>query len=477
MMDLLASRPRTTREISDAVKSRSKPVNHLIDLEVYFKTADFVGLQASVYRQEENWQERFRVLMAYCSLVVETIARHRDWTKDSSGAHKKKAATCLAYEAEAAACMDEMELLKPKVNAEAEAWREKTPPQAPATKPPGIENPAGTPAKPGDAEVNISNISPLETFTDGDWDLLSATPAQLDMAAQRRASATAAGMTSSSTKTTPPRYTPNAEYVGANVASAETTSRHALVASGVSNITGQSARQPGSYAPGGTYPSVDSMRTAVPRITRDASARPPPPPGPAPAKPSAPPLPPPAPLPPPPPAPYVTPSAIVTSAASRDFTPQRMQNVPAPDFAKEDHNRLDTRLALYGLKEKKVRGDGNCQFRALADQLFSDQERHAEIRGAVVDQLQRDADAYSVFVGEDYGSYVRDMSRQTTWGDHITLQAAADLYGVSMCVISSYKDNFVIEIQPKLKRSERVLWISFWAEVHYNSIYHINAKI
>ena len=124
-----------------------------------------------------------------------------------------------------------------------------------------------------------------------------------------------------------------------------------------------------------------------------------------------------------------------------------------------------------------MRGDGNCQFRALADQLFSDQERHAEIRGAVVDQLQRDADAYSVFVGEDYGSYVRDMSRQTTWGDHITLQAAADLYGVSMCVISSYKDNFVIEIQPKLKRSERVLWISFWAEVHYNSIYHINAKI
>jgi len=34
-----------------------------------------------------------------------------------------------------------------------------------------------------------------------------------------------------------------------------------------------------------------------------------------------------------------------------------------------------------------------------------------------------------------------------------------------MCVISSYKDNFVIEIQPREKRSERVLWISFWAEV------------
>ena len=183
------------------------------------------------------------------------------------------------------------------------------------------------------------------------------------------------------------------------------------------------------------------------------------------------------PLPGPPPAGAVAPATIVPSAATRDFTPQRMTNVPAPDLAHADHNKLDTRLRLYGLKEKKVRGDGNCQFRALADQLFRDQERHAEIRAAVVAQLRRAREAYSVFVPEDFDAYVREMSRATTWGDHITLQAAADAYGVAMCVISSYKDNFVIEIQPTAKRSERVLWISFWAEVHYNSIYHINAQM
>lgn len=151
-----------------------------------------------------------------------------------------------------------------------------------------------------------------------------------------------------------------------------------------------------------------------------------------------------------------------------------MTNVPAPDFAHADHTRLDTRLRLYGLKEKKVRGDGNCQFRALADQLFRDQDRHAEIRAAVISQLRRESENYSVFVPDDFNAYVREMSQQTTWGDHITLQAASDAYGVAMCVISSYKDNFVIEIQPRSKRSERVLWISFWAEVHYNSVYHIN---
>ena len=56
-MDLGGSRPRTTAEISAAVKAKQRPVHHLTDLEVYFKTAEFVGLEAAVYREEENWQE------------------------------------------------------------------------------------------------------------------------------------------------------------------------------------------------------------------------------------------------------------------------------------------------------------------------------------------------------------------------------------------------------------------------------------
>ena len=281
------------------------------------------------------------------------------------------------------------------------------------------------------------------------------------------------------------RYQPRAEYVAAGAA-AGTGAKHALVGTSsngtaIGTFRSADARVGGSKPPPPSgYPRVDATRASVPDVRADTTARPPPPPGPPPAGPSAPPMPqapPPPPPPPPLPAGAVAPATIVPSAATRDFTPQRMTNVPAPDLAHADHNKLDTRLRLYGLKEKKVRGDGNCQFRALADQLFRDQERHAEIRAAVVAQLRRAREAYSVFVPEDFDAYVREMSRATTWGDHITLQAAADAYGVAMCVISSYKDNFVIEIQPTAKRSERVLWISFWAEVHYNSIYHINAQM
>jgi len=477
-MDLSGSRPRTTAEISAAVKAKQRPVHHLTDLEVYFKTAEFVGLEAAVYREEENWQELFRVLLAYTSLVVETIRKHKDWTTDASR-DRRRAETCGAYEAEVVKCMEEMESLKPRINAAARAFTEAAPPERPAARPPPVEG--GAAANATTPKRAPEEASPLETFAEGDWDLLSATPAQLAAAAERNPK---------NSERAPPRarYQPRAEYVAAGAA-AGTGAKHALVGTSA-NGTFQSigtfrsadARVGGPKPPPPSgYPRVDATRASVPDVRADTTARPPPPPGPPPAGPSAPPMPqaPPPPPPPPPPLPAgaVAPATIVPSAATRDFTPQRMTNVPAPDLAHADHNKLDTRLRLYGLKEKKVRGDGNCQFRALADQLFRDQERHAEIRAAVVAQLRRAREAYSVFVPEDFDAYVREMSRATTWGDHITLQAAADAYGVAMCVISSYKDNFVIEIQPTAKRSERVLWISFWAEVHYNSIYHINAQM
>ena len=38
----------------------------------------------------------------------------------------------------------------------------------------------------------------------------------------------------------------------------------------------------------------------------------------------------------------------------RELLPKRIQNFPEPAYASKDHDRLDNRLAAYGLKEKKV---------------------------------------------------------------------------------------------------------------------------
>ncbi|KAK6936072.1 OTU domain [Dillenia turbinata] len=145
--------------------------------------------------------------------------------------------------------------------------------------------------------------------------------------------------------------------------------------------------------------------------------------------------------------------------------------IPSVDEATLDHQRLLDRLQLYDLVELKVQGDGNCQFRALSDQLYRTTEHHKFVRQVVVNQLKSCPEIYEGYVPMAYGDYLKKMSKSGEWGDHMTLQAAADLYGVKIFVITSYKDTCYIEILPNVKMSTRVILLSFWAEVHYNSIY------
>lgn len=145
--------------------------------------------------------------------------------------------------------------------------------------------------------------------------------------------------------------------------------------------------------------------------------------------------------------------------------------IPSIDEATSDHERLLNRLQLFGFVELKVQGDGNCQFRALSDQLYNTPDRHKSVRRQVVNQLKSHPEIYEGYVPMEYGDYLRKMSRSGEWGDHVTLQAAADSYGVRILVMTSFKDTCYIEILPISQKSKGVIFLSFWAEVHYNSIY------
>ncbi|KAM0945065.1 putative ubiquitinyl hydrolase 1 [Dioscorea sansibarensis] len=146
-------------------------------------------------------------------------------------------------------------------------------------------------------------------------------------------------------------------------------------------------------------------------------------------------------------------------------------DIPSIDEATSDHQRLIDRLRLYDLVEFKVQGDGNCQFRALSDQFYRTPEHHEFVRQQVINQLKSNPEMYEGYVPMAYGDYLNNLSKTGEWGDHVTLQAAADSYGVKIFVITSFKDTCYIEILPHVQKSNRVIFLSFWAEVHYNSIY------
>ncbi|XVE75393.1 hypothetical protein DITRI_Ditri12bG0090700 [Diplodiscus trichospermus] len=129
--------------------------------------------------------------------------------------------------------------------------------------------------------------------------------------------------------------------------------------------------------------------------------------------------------------------------------------IPSADEEISDHQRLLDRLQLYGVVENTVQGDGNCQFRSLSDQLYRSQDHHRFVRQQVVSQLKSNPEMYEGYVPMAYGDYLKKMNKNGEWGDHVTLQAAADSYGVKIFVLTSFKDTCYIEILPHYQKSER----------------------
>ncbi|XP_040867258.1 OVARIAN TUMOR DOMAIN-containing deubiquitinating enzyme 12 isoform X2 [Glycine max] len=130
-------------------------------------------------------------------------------------------------------------------------------------------------------------------------------------------------------------------------------------------------------------------------------------------------------------------------------------------------------LNVYGLCEVKVSGDGNCQFRALSDQLYRSPEHHKHVRKEIVKQLKDHRSLYECYVPMKYKKYHKKMAKTGEWGDHVTLQAAADKFSAKICLLTSFRDTCFIEIMPLYQAPQRELWLSFWCEVHYNSLYEI----
>ncbi|ORX37428.1 hypothetical protein BD324DRAFT_651022 [Kockovaella imperatae] len=100
-------------------------------------------------------------------------------------------------------------------------------------------------------------------------------------------------------------------------------------------------------------------------------------------------------------------------------------------------------ISRLGLGLRDVQGDGNCLFRALADQLWGVARRHGEVRKLVCDYLETNKDGMEAFVwpflkeGEDYQGYVERMRQLSQFGSHIEIQAAARVFRRNIRVVMS----------------------------------------
>ncbi|XP_066297025.1 uncharacterized protein [Branchiostoma lanceolatum] len=150
----------------------------------------------------------------------------------------------------------------------------------------------------------------------------------------------------------------------------------------------------------------------------------------------------------------------------------------------KNYPRLEAHVFQSGLTFRGViPKDGNCMFHAVCDQVFRTEGRritHLELRTQVVSHLRTNpynvrGDHIGVYVpNQSWEEYLDTMSRPGTWGDHVVLQAVADMLGHDVTIVSSVEaDNYVTVLHPQSgfpPRATRPLLLGHYAENHYASL-------
>ncbi|KAI3452000.1 hypothetical protein Pfo_008665 [Paulownia fortunei] len=135
-----------------------------------------------------------------------------------------------------------------------------------------------------------------------------------------------------------------------------------------------------------------------------------------------------------------------------------------------DVSELRAQLDVLGLKIIQVTADGNCFFRALADQLEGDEDEHEKYRSMVVRFIENNREMFEPFVEDEvpFDEYCRSMGEDGTWAGHMELQAASLVTRSNICIHRHMSPRWYI--QNFDKHEARMIHLSYHDGEHYNSV-------
>lgn len=138
----------------------------------------------------------------------------------------------------------------------------------------------------------------------------------------------------------------------------------------------------------------------------------------------------------------------------------------------EKDRRFERTMRRQGYLIKKMGEDGACLFRAIADQLFGDEEMHRCVRAQCMDYLESNRDYYEQYVTEPFEEYVTRKRFYQVHGNHLEIQAMSELYNrpIHIYCYSSEPINIFQCVSRNNHEIAVPLRLSYQRGIHYNSI-------
>ena len=148
----------------------------------------------------------------------------------------------------------------------------------------------------------------------------------------------------------------------------------------------------------------------------------------------------------------------------------------------KDKNTFD--FDEFNLKD--VTGDGNCGYRAIALQLYSNEEKYDTIRKAVYNYLEPRKNLYTNYNFEHFGAilnasdYIYHIQDNGFWMGELEIQSTSEIYDVTLIVFQLGNDNTlkIINIYGSLNdNNKNLLTLCYINYNHFNVVYNKNNNI
>lgn len=132
------------------------------------------------------------------------------------------------------------------------------------------------------------------------------------------------------------------------------------------------------------------------------------------------------------------------------------------------------KLLQQGWKIREVGADGNCMFRALAYQLYRDEERHLEVRQACLDYVVANKSHFENFINnEQFEHYVARKRQNAEHGNHIELQAFVESFSLQILIYAYSEIPFQISSHQENGENTtpiRLVYTAMGDNGHYNCV-------
>ncbi|XP_035377809.1 OTU domain-containing protein 5-A isoform X3 [Electrophorus electricus] len=151
----------------------------------------------------------------------------------------------------------------------------------------------------------------------------------------------------------------------------------------------------------------------------------------------------------------------------------RLQSEDPATVEQQEHWFEKALREKKGFVIKKMKEDGACLFRAVADQVYGDQDMHEVVRKHCMDYLMKNADYFSNYVTEDFTTYISRKRKNNCHGNHIEMQAMAEMYNRPVEVYQ-YGTEPINTFHGIHQNNDEPIRVSYHRNIHYNSVVNPN---